>query len=160
MRVLGTNRKAKLSILTPNDVKIRKIRSKLGSAAITPFKEFDVSNSEEVPSQLYHRLVEQLRSSDVRYHELVNQLPEVVLELDLKGRLTFLNAAWFDELGYPVEESTGRSIYQFVPQEHHPPIAQILSGASPSRVAGDAATPTLEVPFLHQTGNRIWYQFT
>src|SRR5436190_16092370 len=116
-------------------------------------------NSEEAPSQLYHRLVEQLRSSDVHYHELVEQLPEVVLELDLKGRLTFLNAAWFDELGYPVEESTGQSIYEFVPQEHHTPIAQILSGASPnaapSRVAGDAATPTLELPFLHQTGNRI-----
>ena len=89
---------------------------------------------DEAPSQLYHRLVEQLRSSDVHYHELVNQLPEVVLELDLKGRLTFLNAAWFHELGYPVEESTGQSIYQFVPQEHHPPIAQILSGASPSYV--------------------------
>jgi PAS domain S-box-containing protein len=123
-----------------------------------------VSNSEEVPSQLYHRLVEQLRSTDVRYHELVNQLPEVVLELDLQGRLTFLNAAWFDELGYPAEESIGKSVYQFVPKEHHAPIAHILSGASPSalpsRVAGDAATPTLELPFIHQAGRRIWYQFT
>src|SRR6185503_16245781 len=67
-------------------------------------------------------------------------------------------------LGYPAEESIGQSVYQFVPKEHHAPIAHLLSGASPSalpsRVAGDAATPTLELPFIHQAGHRIWYQFT
>jgi PAS domain S-box-containing protein len=123
-----------------------------------------VSNSEEAPSQLYHRLVEQLRSTDVRYHELVNQLPEVVLEVDLKGRLTFLNAAWFSELGYPVEESMGQSVYRFIPEEHRKPIEQILHGilpsTAPSRISGDDAIPTLELPFIHRSGNRVWYQFT
>jgi PAS domain S-box-containing protein len=55
------------------------------------------------------RAVEALRLSEVRHRTVVDQLKEVVFQVDVEGRWTFLNASWERLTGYPVAESLGRS---------------------------------------------------
>ena len=45
------------------------------------------------------RLIEALYESEARMRRRVNLLSEVVFELDLTGRIVFLNSAWTQSLG-------------------------------------------------------------
>jgi two-component system phosphate regulon sensor histidine kinase PhoR len=73
--------------------------------------------SHEVSTQIHYRLVEELAASRAQYQELVESIPEIVLELDREGRLSFLNPAWRVKLGYSLEESIGRELAGFVHRE-------------------------------------------
>ncbi len=46
--------------------------------------------------------------------QLLRLLPEVVLQTDAAWVITFLNPAWHKLTGYPLEESIGRSLLDFV----------------------------------------------
>jgi len=62
---------------------------------------------------------EALRSSEKRFRELANQLPEVVFETDEKGNLTFVNQQAFDIFGYTQQDfDQGLNAFQMiVPEE-------------------------------------------
>ncbi|MCP4151844.1 MAG: PAS domain S-box protein [bacterium] len=47
---------------------------------------------------------EKLKESDRRYKELLEQLPEVISEIDLKGNLKFANHAAYEKFGYSQED--------------------------------------------------------
>ncbi|GLH73688.1 hypothetical protein GETHLI_21900 [Geothrix limicola] len=49
-----------------------------------------------------------------RYRALVEDLKEVIFQIDRQGQWTFLNPAWADLTGYPVEESLGRPFLTFL----------------------------------------------
>jgi PAS domain S-box-containing protein len=65
----------------------------------------------ELHTQIHYRLVEKLSESEKRYRELVNQLQEIIFTTDVEGKITFLNQAWVDILGYTLEESLGQSLW-------------------------------------------------
>ena len=45
-----------------------------------------------------------VENSEKRFRELVDFLPEIVFETDLRGRLTYVNQAGFDCFGYSQED--------------------------------------------------------
>ncbi|MGE8362977.1 PAS domain S-box protein [Pseudomonas sp.] len=55
----------------------------------------------------------ELRVSEARHRELVEQLSDVIFVTDLGGHLTFLNPAWEKLSGYVGYESLGRPLSQF-----------------------------------------------
>ena len=67
----------------------------------------------ELHTQIQYRLLEQLAASEQRYRRLLDNLHEIVFEIDAEGRLTFLNRAWTETLGYSLEESLQQSISDF-----------------------------------------------
>ena len=60
-----------------------------------------------------------LRSSEERFRQLVDLLPEAVYELDLQGRVIFLNQAGFKIFDYTMERMVGGiNIFdQLLPEE-------------------------------------------
>ena len=59
-----------------------------------------------------------LRESEARYRELADSLLDIVFEIDLNGKLTFLNQRAFEITGYTQEEfEKGLNIFQLVPPE-------------------------------------------
>ena len=67
--------------------------------------------------RLAMKLTEQtarLRDEERRYRNVVNAVREAIFQADIEGRLTFLNPAWTAMTGFSVEESLGRSGFDFV----------------------------------------------
>jgi len=77
----------------------------------------------------------ELRASEIRYRELVEQLNDVIFLTDLDGYLTFLNPAWEKLTGYVGYESLGRPLSQFFESPDAPRLTQqmkaVASGQRP-----------------------------
>jgi len=61
-----------------------------------------------------------LRESEERYRSLVNNMKEVVFQTDGEGRWTFLNPSWSLITGYHLEDSLGRSAFEFMLDDDRP----------------------------------------
>lgn len=58
-----------------------------------------------------------LEESEARYRDVIDHISEVIFRTDAQGRWTLLNPAWEDLTGFPVEESLGRPVTEFVHPE-------------------------------------------
>lgn len=57
---------------------------------------------------------EELRKSEQKYRDIVmNSIGDAYYECDLKGRITFINKAGLEMMGYTLEELTGRDYRQY-----------------------------------------------
>ena len=57
------------------------------------------------------------RAVEDRYRSIVDNLKEVVFQTDAEGRWTFLNPAWAEITGFPVEDSIGQVFLEYVHPE-------------------------------------------
>ncbi len=72
---------------------------------------------DELHAQVQHRLIEELGATERRLRRLLEILPEVAVQCDERGEITFLNAAWHSLLGYEVEDSKGELLTAFILEE-------------------------------------------
>jgi len=63
-----------------------------------------------------------LRESENKYRSVVNNVKEVIFQTDVNGYLTFLNPAWTDITGYPVETSIGKHFVDYIHPSDRPAI--------------------------------------
>ncbi len=112
----------------------------------------------------FARRVHSLRESEEAYRSisqahqhLLDSLSTVVLEIDDKGRLKFLNKAWEYLTGFSIDESLGRCLSDFRADDgdcewghYRDHIATLLSGQSRDSV--------LELPMVTRQGNVIWVE--
>ena len=63
-----------------------------------------------------HKQVEEaLRQSEVKFRDLVDMLPQIVFETDLKGNLTFVNQNAFNSFGYTKDDvASGLKVMQMI----------------------------------------------
>ncbi|MDA8141699.1 MAG: PAS domain S-box protein [Desulfobacteraceae bacterium] len=64
------------------------------------------------------RAEEQLGKSEALYHNLVETSQDLIWQCDDKGRYIYLNAAWEEVFGYPVQEMLGRPFTDFQSPEY------------------------------------------
>ncbi|MGK7898312.1 MAG: response regulator, partial [Xenococcus sp. (in: cyanobacteria)] len=57
---------------------------------------------------------EALREKEQKYRLVVNNLREGIFQIDLEGKLTFLNPAWQEITGFSLEESLGKKLAEFI----------------------------------------------
>ena len=97
------------------------------------------------------------RECEKRYRELVEHLREVIFECDGQGRLTFLNQAWSETLGYSTTESMTRPILDFIHEEDRTKALAVLEG-QPGNVF-ERPSPK-EVRFRTRTGEVVWFEIS
>jgi len=73
--------------------------------------------------RIRRRLAVELNHSARRYADLVDALPDVVYELDLDGRFTFVNSA-VKQLGYSPDELTGKHFSTILFEEDVPHVSR------------------------------------
>lgn len=112
---------------------------------------FDGQENNELNTQIFYRLVNELSESEKRYRELVENLREIVLESNELGKITFLNRAWEETLGYSIEDSVGQQLIDFIHPEDRDIAAQALN-----EIYSTTASIDREFRFLHQTKQVIW----
>jgi len=108
-----------------------------------------------------------LRASEARFDEVASWSASGILIADLDGRLTRVNAAIGDILGYSATELTGTSLYDLVPDNHAPGLRedyQRLLDGELSRVRqaqrltcrnGDVARVSLTASLLRGPDDRL-----
>ncbi len=75
----------------------------------------------------HRRVSEALRESEQRYRSVVDSIREVVFQTDTKGRWTFLNPAWEEITGYPVHESIGSMLVNYIHPDDREMNSDLLS---------------------------------
>ncbi|MDI1301374.1 MAG: response regulator [bacterium] len=69
---------------------------------------------------------QKILQSEAQYRRVMNSVREVIYQVDMQGRFTFLNPAWEEITGYSVAESLGRGGISFVYAEDKPRAAALL----------------------------------
>lgn len=55
-----------------------------------------------------------LRESEKKYRDVVNNVQEIIFKTDVNGHFTFLNPVWTEITGFTVEESIGKYLVDFI----------------------------------------------
>ena len=63
------------------------------------------------------RSAEALDASEVKYRSVVENIKEVIFQIDLQGRWTFLNPAWTEITGFHIKTTLGTHFAQYVHPE-------------------------------------------
>jgi diguanylate cyclase (GGDEF)-like protein/PAS domain S-box-containing protein len=97
---------------------------------------------------------ERHRESEERYRSVVEGVREVICRIDGNGRWAFLNHAWEELTGYPVAESIGREITEFIPLDDQEAYAEVAR----SVVVGGLDEYRNELRLVARDGTDIWIE--
>lgn len=93
---------------------------------------------------------EKLRKSEEQYRKLVESVNDVIYEIDATGIIKFVSPSVIRVLGYTVEETLGRNIFDFIYPEDRPNILNTLKSLS------DRDYNYLEYRYLRKDGSINW----
>ena len=110
----------------------------------------DVTKRKKVEAQREAAL-EALRKSEELYTKLVNAIPDIIVQTDLKGNIVFINDYALQISGYSREELEGYNLFLFIaPEDHEYVIKNLLflfDGRKGSREYHLIAKDGRKVPF-------------
>jgi PAS domain S-box len=172
--ILGKN----VSILTPDNLKyeIKKLidRIKHGikiknyetsrlkkdgtliTVSITLSPVFDIHGKLTDISAIYRditerkRVEEKLRESEEKYRNIVETANELILITDNEAIITYVNKRMLDMLGYTMEESIGRPIWNFISEECEPIVKTNLEKRRQGR------SGSYELKLIRKDGSSLW----
>lgn len=110
-------------------------------------------------AQLYQEVRESLSraiESENRYREMIENARDMIIHLDLAGRLVSINEKAEELSGYSRQEILGRPITDFICPEYIEDAQQQLALAMVNRAAGQ----TYEVEFFNRAGERVPVELT
>lgn len=97
---------------------------------------------------------EALAKSEERYRSVVDNLKEVVFQTDAQGLWTFLNPAWTEVTGFPIQGSLGKLFLNYV----HPDDRQRNTELFEPLIQRKKDFCRHEVRYLHQNGGFRWIE--
>ncbi len=97
-----------------------------------------------------------LESSPVErlHRQIIEGLREAVFQTDTHGQWTFLNAAWAELTGFPVQESLNRLSLDFLHPEDRPPSQELLQAL----VTRQRESCRQEVRLVRRDGSSLWVE--
>ena len=100
------------------------------------------------------RMEQHLIDSEQHYRLLVDSLREVIFRTDEACRLVFVNPAWTDITGHPVEDTLARPLSEFVDAEYRGVHAEAFAAL----MAGDRDHVRQELKFVGADGAGRWLE--
>ncbi|MBD1860863.1 MULTISPECIES: PAS domain S-box protein [Trichocoleus] len=95
-----------------------------------------------------------LQESERQYRSVVESIKEVIFQLSVDGRWTFLNPAWTEITGFSLGESIGSPITDYLhPDEHESTHAQLQA-----IVRGDIEAFRQQLRFFTEAGELCWLE--
>ncbi|MCD6310407.1 MAG: PAS domain S-box protein [Candidatus Eremiobacteraeota bacterium] len=96
---------------------------------------------------------ENLKISEEKHRNLLENMPDVVFAIDFKGNFTFVSPVVEGMLGYSVEESLKKNVFDLLPNEYHSMVKEKLA----RRLRGEENLP-YELEIFKSDMGRIWVQ--
>ena len=97
------------------------------------------------------RDVTEKRENEEKYRLLAETAREMILTLDLDGRINYANKAATEVSGYPEQELIGKKVTEFLPPDRLP----LFDEQMKKRIAGDRESFFYETEFVRKDGQRI-----
>ncbi|MFX0005978.1 MAG: PAS domain S-box protein [Promethearchaeota archaeon] len=92
-----------------------------------------------------------LEESEEKYRDLVNQIPDLLLEIDLKGKFTYVSPQLFDIFGFTPTEIIGKRFHKFV---HPDDISTVVDAMKKGFETKEEIT--VEYRTLHKDGHYVF----
>lgn len=96
----------------------------------------------------------ELSESEARHRTVVNSVSEVIFQMDMEARWSFLNEAWEDLSGYAVQESLGQSCLSLVHQEDREKLISFFQVL----MTGEKESLRYEIRGVHKDGSTRWIE--
>ena len=94
---------------------------------------------------------EALKKSEEKYRQLAETAKDVIIVLDLKGNVKYINHEGINLCGYSKEEIFKMNVNQVLPADKIP----VSDNNFARRIAGDKSLLMYEIDFVHKKGNKI-----
>jgi len=88
------------------------------------------------------------------YHQLINQIEQIVFHLNVDQKIMYLNASWEELLNYTAEESLNKSLLSFM----HPEDKPIAEARINSLIQGKRNKCILEARLIGKDGESHWVE--
>ncbi|MFX0022255.1 MAG: PAS domain S-box protein [Candidatus Hermodarchaeota archaeon] len=98
-----------------------------------------------------YNLRRKLEESEEKYRDLVNRIPDLLLELDLKGKFTYASPQLYDIFGFNPSEIIGKRFHKFVHPDDIPEAAEAMKKAFETK-----EQITLEYRTIHKDGHYVF----
>ena len=95
-----------------------------------------------------------LQTSEERYRNLIDNATDLIYELDVSGRLLFVNQAGLAGTGDSVEELDGLTIFDIT----HPDDVQRIRDRFVQFAAGDSPASSVEIRLIRKDGRHLWVE--
>lgn len=94
---------------------------------------------------------QELRRSENKYRGIIETTPDLIWEIDISGRFTFLSPRIFDLLGYRAGDMLGKTFLSLLPPDQVPVMRDLFE----KQTSTSPALITLEVMAQHADGHRL-----
>ncbi|WP_292391836.1 PAS domain S-box protein, partial [Methanosarcina sp. UBA5] len=93
---------------------------------------------------------ERLRESEEKYRNIVETANELILITDNENVITYVNKKMLDMLGYTIEESIGKPVWNFISEEYKPIVKMNLENRR------QGISGSYELKLIRKDGSPIW----
>jgi PAS domain S-box-containing protein len=99
------------------------------------------------------RSEEALRESERKYKSLIDNFQDIILTINLEGKITFASQSIKEKLGYESAETINMSILDFVPEEDHQRVLESLQkGMKGEKIKG------FQTQVITKSGERLFFE--
>jgi len=96
---------------------------------------------------------EALRESERKYKSLIDNFQDIILTINLEGKITFASQNIKEKLGYESAETINMSILDFVPEEDHQRVLESLQkGMKGEKIKG------FQTQVITKSGERLFFE--
>ena len=95
---------------------------------------------------------ENLKESEEKYRRLINNLSDIILELDTKGRLIYVSPQCFNVMGYQPTEIIGKNVMRFI----HPDDIMLIAESMKQAINSNEVFNVPSYRLIHKNGDYIY----
>jgi len=112
----------------------------------------DITERKKAESQREAAL-EALRESEYKYKSLIENIPGIILTIDLEGTITFVSRRTSEILGYEDSEMINMAIFNFIPEEDHQRAMESLQkGMKGGKIKH------FQIPMIAKSGEKVFFE--
>ena len=94
-----------------------------------------------------------LRESEDKHKSLIENIPGIILTIDLEGKVTFVSKRTMETLGYENSEMINMTIFNFIPKEDHQRAMESLQkGMKGEKIKH------FQIPMIAKSGERLFFE--
>jgi PAS domain S-box-containing protein len=96
---------------------------------------------------------EALRESEYKYKSLIENIPGIIVTIDLEGTITFVSKRTKEILGYENAEMINMAIFNFIPEEDHRRTMESLQKGMKGK-----KIKHFQIPMIAKSGEKVFFE--